>query len=148
MVTDSDETVTYHLLDRGNSHRLLGAEVFDHEVDARELARFVAEPAYELVFACSGERVVGFCSGAILRHPDKKPIFLINEVGVMEAWQRRGIGFALCRILIRRARSRGCKGIWLATETDNAAARALYGKLRGRETEAVVIYDWDGAMDE
>ena len=49
--------------------------------------------------------------------------------------------------LIRLVRARGCVGIWLATERNNAAARGLYRKLDARETEGIVVYDWDGAMD-
>ena len=47
---------------------------------------------------------------------------------------------------MERARARGCKGIWLATETDNIAARALYRRLGADETTGIVVYDWDGAM--
>jgi ribosomal protein S18 acetylase RimI-like enzyme len=49
--------------------------------------------------------------------------------------------------LLAIARSRGCKGIWVATEGDNSAARALYAKAGARMTDGIVVYDWDGAMD-
>ena len=40
------------------------------------------------------------------------------------------------------------KRIWLATETDNQPARAIFNKLNARETQSVVVYDWDGVMDD
>jgi len=137
----------YHLLDPGNAHRLRGAEVFDHAVDPNQLAKFLADEGHVLVFATIGDAVVGFASGTVLLHPDKQPIFFVNEVGVREASRRQGIATALCEMLIDVARARGCKGVWLATEADNHAARALYRRLDARETRDLVAYDWDGAMD-
>lgn len=140
--------VEYHHLSAGNAHLLDDADVFDHATDPVQLARFVADPGHELVFATCDGTVIGFASGAVLLHPDKAPAFFVSEVGVNEGFRQRGIATALCRMLIGLARDRGCKGIWLATETDNTAARALYRRLEARETEAVVVYDWDGAMDD
>lgn len=71
----------------------------------------------------------------------------MNEVDVTPKQQQRGIATVLCQKLIEIARQRGCKGIWLATEDDNVAARALYRKLDARETAGIVVYDWDGVMD-
>ena len=57
------------------------------------------------------------------------------------------IATTLCRMLIGVARDLGCQGIWLATEENNVAARALYCRLVARETGAIVVYAWAGAMD-
>ncbi len=138
---------TLHRLDARTMAQLATAEVFDKAVDPEQLAAFVQDPGHELVFACRGDSVVGFASGTVLLHPDKPPAFFVNEVEVSAALRRRGLGTTLCRQLIAVARDRGCEGIWLATETDNAPARALYRALGARETEDVVIYDWDGALD-
>lgn len=140
--------VLYHLLGPKNASQLEGADVFDNPVDQAQLAAFVADSGHELVFATVGTSVVGMASGTVLLHPDKHPAFFINEVGVNEEMRIRGIGTALTKMLMNVARAKGYKGIWLATETDNVEARALYRKLGARETEAVVVYDWDGAMDE
>ena len=61
--------------------------------------------------------------------------------------RKLGIGSALVERLLNVARARGCQGIWLATEADNFAARALYRTVGARETGGIVVYDWDGAMD-
>ena len=139
--------VTYHRLSAANAHLLEGSAAFDNPIRPAECARFVADPGHELVFALSDGGVAGFASGVILLHPDKAPGFFVNEVGVSEQFRRLGIAKELCRQLFAIARERGCKGIWLGTEDDNTAARALYRSLEGRETAGVVVYDWDGAMD-
>lgn len=140
-------TTTCHQLTPDNAHRLIGAEIFDNPVDPDQLGRFLESDLHELVFATQHDTVVGFASGSVLLHPDKPPAFFINEVGVSEAARRQGVATALCQKLMDLARDRGCRGSWLATETDNTAARALYRRLDARETAGVVVYDWDGAMD-
>ena len=142
-----NDVTTYHRLGHNNVQLLGQAEVFDNPVDPGQLARFLADDGHELVFATSGKTIIGFASGSILLHPDKAPAFFVNEVDVSPAYQRQGVATALCRMLIGVARDRGCQGIWLATEEDNVAARALFGGLDARETGAIVVYDWDGAMD-
>jgi ribosomal protein S18 acetylase RimI-like enzyme len=142
------DAVTYHRLDDDNAHLLQGADVFDNAVDADQLANFLEDAGHELVFARQGETVIGFASGVVLLHPDKQPAFFINEVDVVPDFQRQGIGKALCERLMELARTRGCKGIWLATEGANHPAQALYKSLEGRETKDIVVYDWHGAMDD
>ncbi|MCK0168107.1 GNAT family N-acetyltransferase [Jannaschia sp. S6380] len=143
-----EREVTYHVLTAKNAPTLRGADVFDKAVDPDMLSAFVSDTGHEMIFAATGADVIGFASGNVLLHPDKPPAFFVSEVGVEAAWRRQGIATALVDRLIRLARDRGCRGIWLATETDNVAARALYRRLAARETGAVVVYDWDGAMDE
>lgn len=143
----SDE-ISYHVLTPDNAQLLSGADVFDNPVDPAQLAAFAGDAGHELVFAIAGDKVVGMASGNRMLHPDNPPAFFINEVGVNEDMQRRGIGAVLSDMLMSVARGKGYQGMWLATEVDNIEARALYKKLDGRETQAIVVYDWDGAMDE
>ena len=140
--------ITFHLLTADTAPLLMGANVFDNPVDQNQLDAFVADHGHQMFFAMQSGEVVGMASGNILLHPDKEPIFFINEIGVTENMRNRGIATDLTLRLMDLAREKGCRGIWLATESDNLAARALYKKLKARETEAVVVYDWDGAMDE
>lgn len=136
-----NEATTYHRLNRDNSKLLASAEVFDNPVDSRQLARLLSDDGNELVFAASGSKIVGFALRAMLLHPDKAPAFFVNEVDVAPECRRQGIATALCRMLIDIARDRGCRGIWLATEEYNVAARALYRRLDARETGAIVVCD-------
>ncbi len=140
-----DEAITYQILSPENAHHLHGCDVFDKSVDPDQLAAFLADPGHDLVFATMGTKVVGMASGTVLFHPDKRPAFFINEVGVNEEARRRGIATALCTRLLDLARQRGCHEIWLATETDNIEARGLYRKLGGREVTGVVAYEWGGS---
>jgi ribosomal protein S18 acetylase RimI-like enzyme len=136
-----------HHLSKHNADMVLTSDVFDYPVLPEQLDRFLADKGHAMVFATVEGAVVGFASGTVLLHPDKEPAFFVNEIGVNEGFLHKGIATALCQALITLARDQGCKGIWLATEADNAPARALYRKLQARETEGVVVYDWDGALD-
>lgn len=142
------DKIEYHLLGLGNVLLLDGADIFDNPIDPVQLAAFVAGSGHEMVFATTGSRVIAMATGTALLHPDKIPAFFINEVGVKENMRNRGIGTKLTKMLMRIAREKGYQGIWLATETDNVEARALYQKLNARETVAVVVYDWDGTLDD
>lgn len=144
----TDNKLSFHILQADNAGLLAGAEVFDNSVSEEQLAAFVADRGHKMVFATSGAKVVGMASGTVLLHPDKQAAFFINEVGVVEEMRCLGIGTRLVQMLMAEARRSGCQGIWLATETDNVGARALYDKLEARLTESVVVYDWDGAMDD
>lgn len=142
------DKISYHLLEAKNAHHLVDADVFDNLVDPVQLATFVTDPGHEMVFATTGTKVIGMASGTVLLHPDKPPAFFINEVGVDENMRNQGIGTELTNKLMKVARGKGYQGIWLATETNNTEARALYQKLGARETDDVVVYDWDGALDD
>ena len=142
------DKIEYHVLNLENALLLDGTDVFDNPIDPAQLGAFVADSGHEMVFATTGSRVIGMASGTVLLHPDKHPAFFINEVGVDENMRNSGIGTKLTEMLMKIAREKGYQGIWLATETDNVEARALYQKLNARETDAVVVYDWDGALDE
>ena len=144
------ETITLRHLGPDDLELLLRVEegLFDNPVRADQAALFLDDPLHEMVLALSGAQVVGMASGQVLYHPDKPPAFFINEVGVRDAFQRRGIATKLCAAIKEIAEARGCEGIWIATEADNVAARGLYRSMDARETTGIVVYDWDDrAMD-
>ena len=123
------------------------AGTFDNPIIPEQARAFLDSDLHKIVVAVSLEQVIGIATGVILLHPDKNPALFVNEVSVHEDFRRRGIARRLSRALIRPAQDRGIKGVWLATEHDNIAARALYRDIGGRETEGIVVYDWGGAMD-
>lgn len=145
---DAGTSIRYVRLGPRDAGVLSGATVFDNPVDETQLAAFLDDPGHEILVALAGTQVIGFSSGAIILHPDKPPAFIMLEVDVAEPHQRQGIGTKLVTGLLEIARSRGCIGTWLATEGDNTAARALYRRAGARETGDIVVYDWDGAMDD
>jgi ribosomal protein S18 acetylase RimI-like enzyme len=144
-----DDTITLHLMGPDDLDRLMavGAGLFDNPVRRDQATAFLTAPGHLLVLAYAESQAVGMASGQVLLHPDKAPAFFINEVGTRESHRRRGIAKRLCARLLEEARAMGCEGIWLATEADNTAARALYRSLAAQETDGIVVYDWDGAMD-
>ena len=118
--------------------------LFDYPVTARGAREFLAMPGHLLLLATTGSgQAVGFVSGVLMRHPDKEPEMFLYELGVDDAYRRRGIAAALIRALARQALELGCAGMWTGTERGNAAALAVYTSLGATvDTESVFI-EWD-----
>lgn len=140
--------VEIRLLGLSDLDLILTSDAFDKKPDVTQTNAFLTNDHHIIVGAIWRRELVGFASGVILLHPDKTPALFISEVGVNEEHQRRGIARKLVDKLIQHGRNLGCIGTWVATERNNAAARALYRKLDARETKDIVVYDWDGAMDD
>lgn len=117
--------------------------VFDHAIRPDLAARFFADCGNLLAVAVAGDVVVGMASGIAYVHPDKPLQLFVNEVGVAEEFRRRGIGRRLVEALLARGRELGCSEAWVATETGNVAARALYASMRGAEDpDRAVVFTW------
>ncbi len=121
-----------------------GDTVFDQPVTPQGAADFLSDPTQVMVIARSGDRLLGFASGAFVRHPDKPLSLFVNEVSVHEDAQRHGIGRALMAAILNLAQQAGCGSAWVLTEDGNTPARGLYRAAGGAETEGVVMYDWGG----
>jgi ribosomal protein S18 acetylase RimI-like enzyme len=115
--------------------------LFDNPVDPDQAAAFLADPANLMVLAMAREQAVGMTSATVLRHPDKPPILFIQEVGVREAFQRRGIARAMLARALAEGQRRGCTAAWVATEGDNGPALALYRAIGGVETPGIAMFD-------
>lgn len=122
--------------------------LFDLPPRADQSKAFLNNPDHYMVAAFAGDLMVGMASGVINLHPDKDPALFVNEVGVRDDWLRKGIATRMMNALFDLVKPRGIKGIWLATEIDNEAARGLYTHMNARETKGIVVYDWGGAMDD
>ena len=115
-------------------------EVFDHPIDPTVLAQYLATPGHHLVVALADGQIVGQVSAVVHGHPDQRPIDLyVDEVGVSPAYQRRKIATAMLEEMFALGRRLGCVEAWLATEPDNAPARALYTPMAA-PVEDVVMY--------
>jgi ribosomal protein S18 acetylase RimI-like enzyme len=122
---------------------ILAADVFDGPATREGTAWFLGGSRDILMLADLDGRIVGFASGSVLHHPDKPPELFIQEVGVNEDARRMGIARALVLAMRAEGRKLGCTTAWVLTESDDAAARALYAAAEGRETTGIVMYDWD-----
>jgi len=107
--------------------------VFDHSVDPRRTAEFLADPRHHLAVAVEDGRVVGFASAVHYVHPDKPAELWINEVGVAATHRGRGLGKDLLRALLGVGRQLECRQAWVLTDRSNAPAMRLYADVGGVE---------------
>lgn len=118
---------------------LSAAELFDDPVTPASAADTLGRPGHHLLVALTHENEpIGFISAVAMRHPDKPPEMFINELGVAEAWRRRGVALDLLRALAEMARARGALELWTATEPDNLAALATY-RAAGARTDGIAV---------
>ncbi|WP_196260261.1 GNAT family N-acetyltransferase [Pelagibacterium limicola] len=137
-------TIEIKLLGPGDIALLLRADtdVFDNPIDPALAKAYLEHPDYLIVLALEGDAVVGMASGLYYFHPDKPREFFVNEVGVADRAQRRGIGKAVTRALLEAARVRGADYAWVGTENDNLPAKALYEAIGGRG-QGMAYYEFD-----
>lgn len=115
--------------------------VFDHPVQKGFLEEFLANPMNVLIAAVDNDTVVGMATGIVYVHPDKPRQLFINEVGVDDAYQGRGIGKLLIGAILDEGKRRGAQEAWVATEVGNSPARALYRSTGGVEDpDGIVMY--------
>jgi ribosomal protein S18 acetylase RimI-like enzyme len=67
---------------------------------------------------------------------------LLYELGVDSGHRHHGIGTALVDAQAELARSKGCYGMWLLVDDDNAAAAANYRKARGDVESQPLMFSW------
>ena len=90
----------------------IAPDVFDGPVNREWVAEFLADPRHHLAVAIVGGVVVGMASGVHYIHPDKPPELWVNEVGVSEPHQNRGVGRRLLQALFAKgAHRRMYKGV-------------------------------------
>ena len=118
------------------------AELFDDAPRDDAAARFLNSDDHHLLLAFDDDEPVGFVTGVELTHPDKGVEMFLYELAVAEAAQRRGVGTALVEALAELARERGCRGMWVLTDEDNAAARATYRKAGATIEERTMLMEW------
>lgn len=114
--------------------------VFDEPVRPDRLARYLEAPGHLMVLALADGMVVGQCVGVIHHHPDKPSELYVDEVGTADAWLRQGIATAMLAELFAWGRELGCEEAWLGTETDNAAALALYRRHAPTEDKTMQFF--------
>ena len=74
--------------------------------------------------AFADDRLVGY----VFLWRAREPVPLLG-IGILDAWQHRGLGSQLMQILIREAKGTGREGIALTTMPENHAAFALYRRM-------------------
>ena len=66
----------------------------------------------------------------------------LYELSVHADHRKQGVGRSLVDALADLARERGCYGMWVATEPDNAAALATYRAAGAAAPEPCVTLAW------
>ena len=144
-MTDDDAVSIQRLTpDNAGLLKVVGPEVFDHDVDPRYLAAFLDDPRHVMFIAVEKQTVIGMASAVEYFHPDKPPQLWINEVGVASTRRNREIGRKLVAALIDYAKDAGCVFAWLGTAADNAEAQACFASVAGvKAPQPFLLYEWD-----
>ena len=133
-------------IERIDDPRLIAAasHLFDGAAKGDATQRFVDEPGHHILLALDDDRrPVGMVTGVETTHPDKGTEMFLYELAVDEGSQRQGVGAALVRALADLARQKGCYGMWVLTDDDNAAALATYTAAGADEQSRHVMLTWN-----
>ncbi len=104
----------------------VAGDIFDHEIGTERAARFLADARNILIVALEGERVIGQLTAVVHQHLDAPPDLFLENLGVTEAWRRRGVARRLIALAFAAGARQGAEAAWVGTEEDNEAAQALY----------------------
>lgn len=115
-------------------------DVFDYAVRPDLAREFLSDPRHHIAIALDGEVIVGFVSAVHYVHPDKPAELWINEVGAASSHRKRGLAKEMMQAMLAHGRVLGCEVAWVLTDTENAAARALYASAGGEELSQNTVH--------
>jgi aminoglycoside 3-N-acetyltransferase I len=119
-------------------------DLFDGPPLATATDTFLASPTHHLLFAYDDDgRPIGMISGVETTHPDKGTEMFLYELEVVPVARLQGVATALVKALAAIGRERGCYGMWVGTESDNAAALATYRGAGADDEAPFVLLSWD-----
>jgi ribosomal protein S18 acetylase RimI-like enzyme len=121
---------------------LASGHLFDAPPHSGRTEDFLGRAGHHLLLAEVEGTPAGFVTGVEIAHPDKDLEMLLYELGVDEAFRRRGIGRALVEALKALARDVGCSGMWVPVEQGNDVATALYRATGADEPEPGTTLWW------
>ncbi len=113
---------------------LASPDLFDDPLRPDMARRFLAHDDHHLMAAIANGQMIGFISAVTYLHPDKPLEYWLNEVGVRDDWQRRGVGRQLLLAALDHGWKLGCETAWVLTNSGNRAARGLYAACGGEPT--------------
>ena len=119
----------------------VAAHLFDGPPIREATRHFLAMDGHHLLIAYEGDHAAGYVSGVEMTHPDKGTEMFLHELAVETTFQRRGIGRALVERLRALARERGCYGMWVLTDAENAGARSVYEHSGGSSESGQVVIE-------
>lgn len=105
---------------------------------------FSADPSTFVFGAYADQEPAGWVWGVHVRRPDGRTMTYVHELGVVDAYRRRGIATMLMEAAIGEARSHRSHKLWLVTRERNEAAQTLYAGLGGDTSDGLgLVYRWD-----
>jgi ribosomal protein S18 acetylase RimI-like enzyme len=136
-------------LEPGDEATVTGApDLFDEAPSGAWTAKFLRSEGHHILMAIDDGTAVGFVSGVETTHPDKGTEMFLYELSVHADHRKRGIGKALVESLATLASERGCYGMWVGTEPDNAAALATYVAAGAEPPEPFMTLSWTFATPD
>jgi ribosomal protein S18 acetylase RimI-like enzyme len=102
------------------------------DVVVEDHAPFLRDPTTVAFVALDDGEVVGWAWGLRQRHVCGYSQVQLYEIGVVEPVRRRGVGRALLLAFRDLAIGEGHRRMWLFTDEDNQAAKALYEATGGQ----------------
>ena len=142
-------SVTYAFLTSRDIDALshVAEDVFDNPIHPENARLFLADPHHFIAAAQDPDKdglIIGFVSASRQFHPDwEQPELFISQVGVAPPYQRRGIAVELMKMMLAKGKDLGCRCAWVATDDDNAAAKALYNSVGGAPPARHIHIDFD-----
>jgi GNAT superfamily N-acetyltransferase len=123
--------------------------LFERELQADAVRRFLGDGGHHLILAWDGDRPVGMVTVIELTYPDRGTEMFIYDMRVDDQCRGRGIGHAMLDALEKLARDTLCDGVWVVTGTGekNAGARATFRSRGAKEDTERVRYSWRTAVD-
>jgi ribosomal protein S18 acetylase RimI-like enzyme len=118
------------------------SEVSIKQFSAESLRRFLSDPLRYYLIATVDGKLAGALHGYVHLHPTGVSYAYIDEVDTIEEYRRQGVATAMMREALAVAKQQGASEVWLGTEHDNEAAKALYQSLSPTEIEHGPIFSY------
>ena len=117
--------------------------LFENKIKPHRAKEFLEDPRHHMLLAYDNGKVVGMISAVHYVHPDKDPQLFINEVGVIKAFQKQGIGQDLVRHMCEHGKNLGCTSAWVAADASNDAVIKTYRAAGGKQiSDTWMIFDF------
>lgn len=130
------------VLDIRKARWVPASEISPEDYSVRDLKAFLVRTESVFIVAYCIEQFAGMASAKILHKPNGDIWLYIDEVDVCENYQKQGIGKALMNYLFSFAQKSNCDEVWLGTEVDNVAAKALYISVNPSEIQNFIGYTY------
>ena len=126
---------------------IAAGHLFDDAPRREWTAAFLTREGNHLLLATVDGQPAGFITGIENLHPDKSPEMLLYELGVDEAFRRRGVGRSLVVALRDLAVECGCSEMWVPIEPGNDLAVATYLAAGADPPEPAATMTWGLQID-